>query len=142
MLPRRQKKGGEPAHTSCGSCCKSCCSLTFSTLGLLILVIAYSIGGGFLFMYIEKENEAELILTSRADVQQKQQVSVPRCGDCEASFSLSSTTLVGLTFHTSFLHFFTSFTFMRCRFFPTNGRWYNLSSVFSVCPLSSCPVGK
>ena len=52
----------------CSNCCKSFAAFLFSTIGLVIMVAAYSIAGGFLFQMIEEGHEKENIKAGRVIV--------------------------------------------------------------------------
>ncbi|XP_067929023.1 potassium channel subfamily K member 9-like isoform X2 [Watersipora subatra] len=76
MRTKRQKKRAEgevrePRCTrdKCNVCCKSFAAFLFSTVGLVIMVAAYSVAGGFLFRAIEETYEHQSIEAGRADVQ-------------------------------------------------------------------------
>jgi len=51
--------------TKCRSCCKSFAAFLFSTLGLVIMVAAYSVLGGMLFQKIEQQLENDTIKDAR-----------------------------------------------------------------------------
>lgn len=53
----------------CKSCCKSVTAFMFSTIGLVLMVVAYSIGGGFLFQMIEEGKEEDNIRLGRSLVE-------------------------------------------------------------------------
>lgn len=52
-------------RAKCKSCCKSFAAFLFSTVGLVILVVGYATAGGFLFQYIEEQQERENIQEAR-----------------------------------------------------------------------------
>ena len=59
------ERGKRCTRAKCKSCCKSFTAFLFSTVGLVILVCAYSAAGGFLFQMIEASHEKQGIVDGR-----------------------------------------------------------------------------
>lgn len=54
---RSRSGGGGGGGGGKGECCKKFLKFLFSNLGLIAMVVAYSVAGGFIFEHLEKTNE-------------------------------------------------------------------------------------
>ena len=57
QVPTSQPAKHKTQRQKCGSCCTKFLTFLFSTLGLCVLMVSYTILGGYIFMLLELENE-------------------------------------------------------------------------------------